>query len=64
MEAYDVSQGPEWADGLNRIIPHNVLVSGCQANVRKDWGLLPCHRAAGRKVRGGERGRLICGGHF
>ena len=54
VEAYDVSQGPEWADGLNRLIPANVLVADCQANVRKDR---VCHRASSTR-RGGGGGQI------
>ena len=49
VEAYDVCQGSEWCDGLNRTIPASVLAAGCQAAVRKDW---VCQRASSPR-RGG-----------
>lgn len=36
VEAYDVVQGSEWNDGVNRSVPPQVLVPGSQALVRKE----------------------------
>jgi hypothetical protein len=54
VEAYDVSQGVEWHDGLNRVVPSVLLIPNSQTQVR-----LECDQNALRITGHTDKGRSL-----
>ena len=54
MEAYDVSQGLEWHDGLNRVVPSVLLIPNSQTQVH-----LECDQNALRITGHTDKGRSL-----